>query len=125
MRQPFADFTWRAARKLAAARGVDDANEMAVAVILAALLRRAEAGPDTTRPLARTASTRDMPNHLPKELATDIGRWPAELPEPAPQATLGAARAEVSTINPNDEIDAETVVPFGLLDVVDDWEGRR
>ena len=23
-----------------------------------------------------------------------------------------------------DEIDAETVVPFGLLDVVDDWEGR-
>jgi hypothetical protein len=122
VRQPFADFTWRAARRLAAVRGVDDANEMAVAVILAALLRRAEAG--HTRPLARTASTRDMPNHLPKELATDIGRWPAELPEPAPQATLGAAPADDTTINPNDEIDAETVVPFGLLDVVDDWEGR-
>jgi hypothetical protein len=97
---------------------------MAVAVILAALLRRAEAGPDTTRPLARTASTRDMPNHLPKELATDIGRWPAELPEPAPQATLGAAPADDTNINPNHEIDAETVVPFGLLDILDDSEGR-
>jgi hypothetical protein len=27
VRQPFADFTWRAARRLAAVRGVDDANE--------------------------------------------------------------------------------------------------
>ncbi|WP_280368414.1 Mu transposase C-terminal domain-containing protein, partial [Nocardia abscessus] len=35
VRQPFADFTWRAARKIALERGVDDTNETAVAVILA------------------------------------------------------------------------------------------
>ncbi|WP_324199141.1 Mu transposase C-terminal domain-containing protein [Nocardia amamiensis] len=59
VRQPFADFTWRAARKLAAQRGVDDSNEMAVAVILAALVRRAETGPDTTRrPLTASTPTR-------------------------------------------------------------------
>ena len=122
--QPFADFTWRAARKLAAARGVDDANEMAVAVILAALLRRAEAGPGTTRALARTTSTRDMPNHLPRELATDIGRWPAEVPDSAQQVALPAASAHDDTVNPDAHIDAETVVPFGLLDILDDSQGR-
>ena len=33
--QPFADFTWRHARKIAAERGLDDASETAVAVVLA------------------------------------------------------------------------------------------
>jgi hypothetical protein len=37
---------------------------------------------------------------------------------------LGAAPADDTTINPNEEIDAETVVPFGLLDILDDSEGR-
>ena len=122
VRQPFADFTWRAARKLAAQRGVDDSNEMAVAVILAALLRRAEAGPDISRrPLARHASTRDMPNHLPMEV-TEVGRWPTALPEPArPPALPPAPPAQA---DPVIEADAETVVPFGLLDAFDEQEGR-
>ena len=97
---------------------------MAVAVILAALLRRAEAGPGTTRALARTTSTRDMPNHLPRELATDIGRWPAEVPDSAQQVALPAASAHDDTVNPDAHIDAETVVPFGLLDILDDSQGR-
>src|SRR6266851_4069670 len=50
--QPFADFTWRHARKIAAERGVDDANETAVAVVLAALLRRAQQGPGSQRALS-------------------------------------------------------------------------
>ncbi|WP_119700249.1 Mu transposase C-terminal domain-containing protein [Rhodococcus ruber] len=123
VRQPFADFTWRAARKLAAQRGVDDANEMAVAVILAALLRRAEAGPDTRRPLARHACTREMPNHLPVEV-TEVGRWPTALPEPARPPALPPAPPVQAESDPTIEADAETVVPFGLLDAFDEQEGR-
>jgi putative transposase len=42
---PFAEFTWRHARKLAAQRGVDDTNETEVAKVLDDLLTRAQAGP--------------------------------------------------------------------------------
>ncbi|MRH90535.1 integrase [Nocardia sp. SYP-A9097] len=125
VRQPFADFTWRAARKLAAQRGVDDANEMAVAVILAALLRRAEVGPDTSRPLARTASTRAMTNHLPAELVSEVGRWPTAIPGPPPRPALASSEAaddsDGSTVI---EADGVEVVPFGLLDPFDEREGR-
>jgi transposase InsO family protein len=43
--QPFAEFTWRAARTLVAERGGDDTNEADVARALDALLTRAGAGP--------------------------------------------------------------------------------
>ncbi|MGH3761042.1 Mu transposase C-terminal domain-containing protein, partial [Actinophytocola sp.] len=43
--QPFAEFTWRAARDLVAERGGDDTNETDVARALDALLTRAGAGP--------------------------------------------------------------------------------
>ena len=42
---PFAEFTWRYARKLAAQRGGDDTNETDVAKVLDDLLTRAQAGP--------------------------------------------------------------------------------
>lgn len=85
--QPFADFTWRASRKIAAQRGVDDTNEMAVAVILAALLRRAETGPGTDRVVARTRTSREMTNHLPAALTAP--------PAPAPAPALPAGTAAV------------------------------
>ncbi|WP_239476521.1 Mu transposase C-terminal domain-containing protein [Nocardia arizonensis] len=114
--QPFADFTWRASRKIAAQRGVDDTNEMAVAVILAALLRRAATGPGADRVLARTLSAREMTNHLPEELNTPV---PAALP---------AAHGDVEDADdPADQADvvAADVVPFGMFDpFAEDLGGR-
>jgi hypothetical protein len=54
---PFAEFTWRHARKLAEQRGLDNTNETAVAGVLDDLLTRAQAGPvdrATDRVAART-----------------------------------------------------------------------
>jgi hypothetical protein len=60
--QPFADFTWRHARTIAAERGIDDANETAVAAVLAALLREAGQGPPATRrAIARTRAVAALP----------------------------------------------------------------
>jgi transposase InsO family protein len=55
---PFADFTWRHARQLAAARGLDGADQAQVARVLDDLLTRAQAGPGgraSARVAARTA----------------------------------------------------------------------
>jgi hypothetical protein len=64
---------------------------MAVAVILAALLRRAEHGPTADRALARTASTREMTNHLPPEV-TELAAG-AQPPAPAPVPPAVPVRA--------------------------------
>src|SRR5260370_8610263 len=94
--QPFADFTWRHARRIAAERGVDDANETAVAVVLAALLRRAQQGPGSHRALGRARATAGLPAHLPQALPPGPPRAPAEShpaptdpqPPPAPPPTV-------------------------------------
>ena len=55
---PFADFTWRHARELAAARGLDARDQAQVARVLDDLLTRAQAGPGaraSARVAARTA----------------------------------------------------------------------
>ncbi|MBW6435801.1 DDE-type integrase/transposase/recombinase [Actinoplanes hulinensis] len=66
VRQPFAEFTWRYARRAAAGRGVDDTNETAVAVVLAGLLARAEQGPSRERRvLARDQVVNALPTRAP------------------------------------------------------------
>src|SRR5262249_39211823 len=42
---PFAEFTWRHARRLAAEKGLDDTSETELARVLDDLLTRAQAGP--------------------------------------------------------------------------------
>ncbi len=121
--QPFADFTWRASRRIAAQRGLDSTNEMAVAVILAALLHRSSTGPDADRVLARTRLTQEMTNHLPAELST-----PLPLPSPT-QAALPAAPANPAADEGAGPVAAdgatEEVVPFGMFDpFADDLGGR-
>ena len=106
---PFADFTWRASRRIAAQRGVDDTNEMAVAVILAALLRRAEAGPAAGRALARTLAAREMTNHLPAELTA------APAPAAAPPEPEPPTPAQDTAGDPPQD-GADVVVPFGIFD---------
>lgn len=115
--QPFADFTWRASRKIAAQRGMDDTNEMAVAVILAALLRRAEQGPTAERALARTRSAHQMTNHLPAELAAA----PAVDPLPTPPQEPEHIPCDEPGAGPAGE-----VVPFGIFDpFAEDLEASR
>jgi hypothetical protein len=113
--QPFADFTWRHARKIAAERGVDDANETAVAVVLAALLRRAAHGPESRRAIGRTRAVAALPPALPEEAL------PPAPPQQAPPAALPAAQGPAPDEEPDDDPDEEqeitgTVVGFGLFD---------
>jgi transposase InsO family protein len=61
--QPFAEFTWRAARDLVAERGGDDTNETDVARALDALLTRAGQGPPRQR--RAIARTHSAPSKLP------------------------------------------------------------
>jgi Mu transposase, C-terminal len=116
--QPFADFTWRHARKIAAQRGVDDANETAVAVVLAGLLRRAGQGPDTQRTLARTRAASALPGLRPALPAPEPAAGPAAPPEP--QAAEPGTREEGTS----PEAEAVTVAGFGLFDPFGEQDGE-
>jgi hypothetical protein len=101
--QPFADVTWRHARTIAAERGIDDANETAVAAVLAALLREAGQGPPATRrAIARTRPSPRSPPALPEEAL------PPALTKPAP-AALEAAPGLDPDDDPDDEDGEETL----------------
>ncbi|MET9080555.1 Mu transposase C-terminal domain-containing protein [Streptomyces sp. NPDC004237] len=102
IRQPFADFTWRYARTVAAARGVDDTKESSVAVVLAGILKRAEEGPGPERrATAKARAATAMPRRLPIPLqALPVADEPDEDEEAT--ATPAAAGGEI--------------VPFGLFD---------
>ncbi len=119
--QPFADFTWRHARKIAAGRGLDDTNETAVAAVMGALLQRAGAGPETRRALARQRAMAALPPALPEEA----------LPPALPQvAAPPAADAPGYDDGPDDDLDEDeaitgTVVGFGLFDPFGEDRGPR
>ncbi|MDG4780379.1 Mu transposase C-terminal domain-containing protein [Micromonospora sp. WMMD961] len=98
---PFADFTWRHARRLAASRGLPDDNETEVARVLDELLTRAAIGPAPDRASARiTARTRAARRRLPDAQII-------ELPTP---------------LNGEEQASAE-VIPFGIFDA--DAEAER
>jgi hypothetical protein len=99
---PFADFTWRHARRLAAETGRDD-TETEIARVLDELLTRAEHGPDKTsaRVAARTHA------------AAAAHRPPAPEPAPAPATDVVEAAPEQ---------DAQ-IIPFGIFDA--DSEAER
>ncbi|MFJ8307703.1 MULTISPECIES: Mu transposase C-terminal domain-containing protein [unclassified Streptomyces] len=101
IRQPFADFTWRYARTIAAARGVDATKESSVAVVLAGILKRAEEGPGPERrATAKARAATAMPRRLPVPLqAPPVGDEPDDEDSAAAEAAAGGE-----------------VVPFGLYD---------
>jgi len=74
---PFADFTWRHARRLAAQAGRDDTNETEIARVLDELLTRAHTGPvdrASAKVVARTrvgAASHRPPHHDPGDEPTD------------------------------------------------------
>jgi hypothetical protein len=91
---PFAEFTWRHARRLAAERGTDDTNETEVAKVLDDLLTRAQAGPvdkATDRVVARTRVAAASHRPPPRDESS-------ELPAAEPDGPLA------------------TVIPFGVFD---------
>jgi len=121
--QPFADFTWRHARKIAAERGVDDANETAVAVVLAALLRRAGQGPGSRRALGRARAVAALPAALP---AAMLPAPPGEAAEDAPPQPAAPDAGTGPDEPPESARPAGTVVGFGLFDPFgDDSRERR
>ena len=92
---PFADFTWRHARAILAARGADDTDETAIAAAVNDLLERAGKGP-AGRIGARTRAAASMP-----------------LRPAAPER-----RADEEDEDPGQ--DAGQVIPFGVFDAFTD-----
>ena len=99
---PFADFTWRYAREILAARGQDDTDQAAVARVLDSLLTRAGNGP-SGRIAGRTAA------------ATAVTRLPG-LPGSAPEPGTGHDGSEA-------EPEDAPVEPFGVFDPLTDDSG--
>jgi transposase InsO family protein len=93
MSAPFAEFTWRHARRLAAEKGKDDTNETEVARVLDDLLTRAQAGPAGKREDRVTARTR----------VAAAAHRPPRRPEPSPPASVADGPLA-------------TVIPFGVFD---------
>ncbi|MEV7931161.1 Mu transposase C-terminal domain-containing protein [Kitasatospora sp. NPDC088779] len=94
---PFADFTWRHARSLLAARGGDDTDERAIAAAVEDLLTRAGTGPDR-KVAARTRAA----TALSARPGIEAPPAPEHDTDPAPEAVLGE------------------VVPFGVFDAFTD-----
>jgi putative transposase len=102
---PFADFTWRQARRIAAARGEDPSNQAALARILDELLHRAHAGPGpadraTVRALARERSAASLPLRQAAE---------------PPHQQADGKDADVIPLVPTGG-DEGALVPFGVFD---------
>ncbi|MEU5540582.1 Mu transposase C-terminal domain-containing protein [Streptomyces sp. NPDC020362] len=94
---PFADFTWRRARAVLAAKGADDTDEDAIAVVIDDLLTRAESGPDR-RIAARTKA------------ATAVPALPPARREPEPETDQ----------EPDGDGEIAQVIPFGVFDAFTD-----
>ena len=117
--QPFADFTWRHARRIAAERGLDDTNEAAVAAVLGALLHRAGHGPESRRVLARQRAMAALPPALPQ---------PAALPALPAAGTAGyddGPDGDLDEDGDDGEAITGTVVGFGLFDPFGEDRGPR
>ena len=97
---PFAEFTWRHARRLAAQSGRDDTSETELARVLEGLLTRAQAGPDgkaTSRVTARTRAAasahRPPPRKEPTPVNSNSGGEDGGHP-PAPVSPFGIFDAD-------------------------------
>ena len=103
---PFADFTWRHARKLAAQAGRDDTSETEVARVLDELLTRAQAGPPADKATARVAA---------RTRVAAAAHRPPPRQEPAP--------AEGDSDDDAGDGQLAAVIPFGVFDA--DVEASR
>jgi putative transposase len=99
---PFAEFTWRHARRLAAEKGLDDTSATELARVLDGLLTPAQAGPvdkATSRVAARaraaTAGHRLPPGEEPTPMNSDNdGGVGSDGGQPAPVVPFGVFDAD-------------------------------
>ncbi|MEV6256823.1 Mu transposase C-terminal domain-containing protein [Nocardia sp. NPDC051929] len=103
---PFADFTWREARRLVAERGADDTDETNIARALDDLLTRSENGPI-------------RPDQRASRKAAARGRVAAATHRPPPPPD-----AEPSEPTHTETVET-TVVPFGIFDAAAEAEKWR
>jgi hypothetical protein len=106
VRAPFADFTWRRAREIVAARGHDDTDQTTVARTLADLLARVEAGPTS-------ASVDDRRDRRTVARTTAAAR-------PLPPHPTGQEADQDPDDVDDDPVDVDDVVPFGVFDPFDE-----
>ncbi len=102
LRQPFADFTWRAARKLLAERGGNPTDETAITAVLAELLARGESGPSRAQRTAARTRTTSQPS------------WPR--PAQAEPADQDDQAEEPDRPEQGTDAPAAKVVPLGIFD---------
>ncbi len=103
---PFADFTWRHARRLATQAGLDNTNETDVARVLDELLTRAQAGPagpGLDKASARVAARTRAANARRSAATDDV----IEL-HPEPAGPTGTERQQVADVIPLGVFDADT-----------------
>jgi len=98
---PFAEFTWRHARQLAAQNGLDESNETEIAKVLDDLLTRAQAGPVDKRTDRMAARSR---------AAATTHRLPPRDDDP-PAHSAASDDAMEGTEGP-----LAQVIPFGIFD---------
>ncbi|RKT88112.1 Mu transposase, C-terminal [Saccharopolyspora antimicrobica] len=110
---PFADFTWRHARQLAAENAQDgEATEAATARVLGDLLRRAGQGPGSTTPDHLSDADRRVAT---RNQAVNSNRRP--LAEPiAAQPVPADDDEDFDAHEITDGDDGATVIPFGVFD---------
>ena len=96
---PFAEFTWRHARRLAAEKGLDDTNETEVARVLDELLTRAQAGSVDKLSDRIIGRTRVAAAHRPPPREDDV-----------------AAGTPGSTGGDGGDGPSAPVIPFGIFD---------
>ncbi len=104
---PFADFTWRQARRVAASRGEDSRDQATLARILDELLRRAHTGPTRVdRTMSRTTA-RDR-------AAASAPLRPGSAPLPPDKSSPNSTEAAAPLAG--GEEPALPVTPFGIFD---------
>jgi putative transposase len=97
---PFADFTWRHARRLATEMGLDDTNETDVARVLNDLLTRAQAGP------ANQSATRRSERIAARTKVAAATHRPPPIEDTEPDTGPDG----------NTQQPAAPVIPFGIFD---------
>ena len=98
---PFADFTWRHARRLTAQAGRDDTSEAEVARVLDELLTRAQAGPHEDKASARIAAR--------TRVAAAAHRPPVPEDPPESQAAEKEREEQMAEVIPLGTFDARAV----------------
>jgi putative transposase len=99
---PFADFTWRHARRLAAQTGRDDTNETEVARVLDELLTRAATGPQDGTGVDKASA---------RVAARTRVAAAAHRPPPVEESSV-----EPDEDDEPDALSTSTVVPMGIFD---------